>query len=355
MAAVPQRGGNGVKNRVCEILGCRFPIIQGGLAYVGNGRLAAAVSAGGGFGQVGSGGRSPEDLEAQIRIALAATDAGFGVNVPLSEHRDVSPYFEVIERMVRQHPGRIRAVSLSAGNPRPWIPVVRGWGLAVMTLASTPEQAQKAEAAGADIVICEGTEAGGHNGPAELTTFSLIPNVVDAVRIPVVAAGGIADGRTAAAAICLGAEGVQMGTRFVATEECQAHPNYKNLLVASRAQDTVVMERSFGRITRVLRSPFAEAVLRQEAETPGSEAHLLPMISGRMNARAALEGDVEGGWMNAGQSVGLVHDIVPAADVVRRVAAEAARILQQRSAQWQAWTDESIRSTDEGTHNPPSR
>ncbi|WP_290589899.1 nitronate monooxygenase [Alicyclobacillus sp.] len=344
-----------MSNRICAILGCRYPILEGGLAYVGNGLLAAAVSEGGGFGQVGSGGRSPEDLARQIEVALEHTGAPFGVNVPLSEHRDVSPYFAVIEEMVRRHPGRIRAVSLSAGNPRPWIPRVKEWGLAVITLASTPEQAQKAEAAGADLVVCEGTEAGGHNGPAELTTFALIPNVVDAVRIPVVAAGGIADGRTVAAALCLGAEGVQMGTRFVATVECQAHENYKALLVKSRAQDTVVMERSFGRVTRVLRSPYAEAILQQEARTPGSETDLLPMVSGRMNARAALEGDVEGGWMNAGQSVGLVHEVLPAAEVVRRVVAQAAAVLGRSQSDWASWTAPEVTSEGGTTHIPPSR
>lgn len=305
-------------NRVCNILGCRYPIVEGGLAYVGNGLLAAAVSTGGGFGQVGSGGRSPESLDEEIHIALENTTGPIGVNVPISEHKDPDRYFQVVER----HAERLRAVSLSAGNPRPFIEPLHKLNLKVLTVVSTPAQAVKAEQAGADILICEGTEAGGHNGPTELTTFSLIPNVVDAVSIPVIAAGGIADGRTAAAAVCLGAEGVQLGTRFVATKECQAHPRYKEALLGATVEDTVVMERSLGRVTRVLRSPFVDKVLQQERETPGDIEHLLPMISGKMNAVAALDGRMEDGWVNCGQSVGLVKQLVGAAEVVQQIVEE---------------------------------
>jgi NAD(P)H-dependent flavin oxidoreductase YrpB (nitropropane dioxygenase family) len=305
-------------NRVCEILGCKYPIVEGGLAYVGNGLLAAAVSTGGGFGQVGSGGRSPENLDEEIHIALENTSGPIGVNIPISEHRDPDPYFQVVER----HAHRLRAVSLSAGNPRPFIEPLHKLNLKVMTVVSTPAQAVKAEQAGADILICEGTEAGGHNGPRELTTFSLVPNVVDVVSVPVIAAGGIADGRTAAAALCLGAEGVQLGTRFVATRECQAHPRYKEALLSATVEDTVVMERSLGRVTRVLRSPYVDKILQQERETPGDLERLLPMISGRMNAVAALDGRMEEGWVNCGQSVGLVKQLAGAAEVVQQLVQE---------------------------------
>jgi len=306
-------------NRITQLLRCTYPILEGGLAYVGNGLLAGAISTAGGFGQVGCGGRSPEHFAREIEIALKCTDAPFGVNVPISEHSDVEPYFAVIE----QYAKRLQAVSLSAGNPRTYIDRLHDWGLVVLTLASTPQQAQKAEQAGADIVVCEGTEAGGHNGPAELTTFSLVPAAVDVVRIPVIAAGGIADGRTMAAALCLGAEGVQLGTRFVATQECEAHEDYKRAIVSSAAEDTVVLERSLGRITRVLKSDYTQAVIRQEQLTPGGINNIMPLVAGRKNKVAAIDGRLQEGWLNCGQSVGLVKDIPSAREVVDRMIAEA--------------------------------
>lgn len=320
-------------NRVCTLLGIRHPIVEGGLAYVGNGWLAAAISQAGGFGQIGSGGRSVEDLDLQIERALSITQKPLGVNVPISEHRNPDAYFQVIEKYARQ----LKAVSLSAGNPRPFIQPLHDLGLIVMTLASTPAQAIKAQDAGADIVICEGTEAGGHNGPAEMTTLTLIPQVSDVVTIPIIAAGGIGDGRSAAAVMCLGAEGVQMGTRFVATKECQAHEHYKQALLSASGEDTVVMERSFGRVTRVLKSPFVSQILKQEAVTPGSEAHLLPMISGRMNAVAALDGIVSDGWLNCGQSVGLIRDLPSAGEVVHSVMEDLKYCLRTRVEQLADW------------------
>jgi len=315
-----------VHNRLFKLLNCTYPIIEGGLAYVGNGLLAAAVSAGGGFGQVGSGGRTPVDFAREITLATTATKNPIGVNVPISEHRDPSAYMEVIAA----HADQLQAVSLSAGNPRPFVQRLHDLGLVVMTLASTPEQAQKAEAAGADIVICEGTEAGGHNGPAELTTMTLIPQVVRVVNIPVIAAGGLVDGPTIAAAFALGAEGVQLGTRFVATLECQAHVAYKKALVEASASDTRVMERSFGRITRVLKSPFVDAILEQEQRTPGSFNDLFPFISGRNNATAALEGKLDEGWLNCGQSTGAITDIPSAAELPKRLMEEAMAVLTER-------------------------
>lgn len=320
-------------NRVCDCLGCKYPVLEGGLAYVGNGRLAAAVSNGGGFGQVGSAGRTPDGLARELETAFALTDQPLGVNVPISEHRDPEPVFRVIER----YAAHLKAVSLSAGNPRPWIGPLKQWGLRVITLASTPAQAKKAEQAGADLVVCEGYEAGGHDGPAELTTLTLVPLTVQAVSIPVIAAGGISDGLAAAAAFALGAEGIQMGTRFVATVECEAHEAYKAALLQASSEDTVVMERSLGHVTRVLRSPFVDRVLAQERATPGDLEALLPLISGRNNARAALEGQMDDGYVNCGMGVGSIHEILPAAEVVQRVMAEALRQLQESSARVAAW------------------
>ncbi|MBX6395961.1 MAG: nitronate monooxygenase, partial [Alicyclobacillaceae bacterium] len=304
--------------RLCRRLGIRYPIVEGGLAYVGNGKLAAAVSEAGGFGQVGSAGRSPEQFAEEIEIAASQTSKPFGVNIPISEHKDNTPYLEVVFENRR----RLTAVSLSAGNPRPLIPQLKEAGLQVMVLTSTVRQARKAAEAGADIIICEGFEAGGHNGPAELTTMTLVPQVVRALRadgydVPVVAAGGIATGEQMAAALLLGADGVQIGTLFVATEECQAHPAYKQRLVEAGDEATVVIERSQGRVTRVLRNPFTEKILELEKGRPSME-ELLPFILGHNNRAAAIEGKVDDGYMNAGQSSGLIHSIRPAEPLSQR-------------------------------------
>lgn len=309
------------ENRVCKFLGIQYPIIQGGLAYVGNGSLAAAVSNGGGLGVVGSAGRSVEDFREQIKIAAGQTNRPFGVNLPISRHSDNSKYVEVI--LENKH--LIKAVSISAGNPRPYIPVFKEAGMTVMVLTSTAMHSLKAEQAGADIIICEGFEAGGHNGPAELTLFSLIPQAVHAVSIPVVAAGGISTGQGILAAFALGAEGVQLGTRFVATTECQAHDAYKQLLIESKDDATVVMERSIGRVTRVLRNPYVLEILELEKNNPGIEM-LLPYIKGINNKVAAIDGRTREGWLNCGQSVGLIDSIESASTVVRNLAKEVQQL-----------------------------
>jgi enoyl-[acyl-carrier protein] reductase II len=310
------------RNRVCELLGIRYPIIQGGLAYVGNGALAAAVSNGGGFGQIGTAGRSLENLKEQIRIASESTDQPLGINLPISEHNDMTPVIETI----LQHKEQLTAISISAGNPKPYIPLFKEAGLKVMVLVGSVKHALKAQEIGADLVICEGFEAGGHNSPLELTLFSMIPQISRAVQIPVIAAGGIVNGQGIVAALALGAEGVQLGTRFVATKECEAHENYKDLLLRAGDDATVVMERSIGRVTRVLKSPFVEKILEFEKQQPTVE-ELLPYIRGVNNRIAAIEGEVEKGWMNCGQAVGLIKSIESASDVVRNLARETQEII----------------------------
>ncbi|WP_018133063.1 NAD(P)H-dependent flavin oxidoreductase [Effusibacillus pohliae] len=311
-----------MRNRVCQLLGIQYPILQGGLAYVGNGALAAAVSNGGGFGQVGTAGRTPDNFKEQVRIAAELTDKPFGANLPISEHSDNTPYIEAILEMK----DKLTAVSLSAGNPKPLIPLFKEVGLKVMVMTASVKHSLKAEELGADLVICEGFEAGGHDSPLEMTLFALLPQVTRAVKIPVVAAGGIANGQGVAAAFALGAEGVQLGTRFVATKECEAHENYKNLLVQAEDHATVVLERSIGRTLRVLKSPFAEKILEFEKTNPTVE-QLLPYIRGVNNRVAAIEGRVDEGWMNCGQAVGLIDSIESATDVVRNLAREAGEVI----------------------------
>jgi enoyl-[acyl-carrier protein] reductase II len=314
------------KNRICELLGIEFPILEGGLAYVGNGSLAAAVSNGGGFGIVGSAGRSVDDFREQIQIAASLTQKPFGVNLPISEHSDNSRIIDVI----LEAKDLIKAVTISAGNPRPFIPLFKEAGLKVLVLTSTVKHSLKAEAQGADAVVCEGFEAGGHNGPAEMTLLSLIPQVSQAVSIPVVAAGGISSGHGIIAAFALGAEGVQLGTRFVASLECQAHENYKRQLVEANDDATVVMERSVGRVTRVLKNPFVEQILSVEKTQPTVE-DLLPYIRGKNNHVAAIEGNTEDGWLNCGQGVGLISSITSATTIVRQLVEEVRQIKSQTS------------------------
>jgi enoyl-[acyl-carrier protein] reductase II len=311
-----------MKQRLLDMLEVEYPILEGGMAYIGDGKLAAAVSNAGAFGQVGSAGRSLEDFEKQIQLAIEMTDRSFGVNLPIGEHSDPRERVELILK----YKEKIKAVSISAGNPRPFIPVFKEAGLPVMVVVSTAMHAAKAEQAGADILIAEGTEAGGHNGPAELTTFALIPQAVSAVTIPVVAAGGIVDGRGLAAALALGAAGVQLGTRLVATVESPAHENYKQAIVAARGEDTTMIERSVGRVTRVLKGPYIDEVLAFEKTGPTPET-LYPYIKGEKNRIAVLEGNMEQGYAYSGQGCGLIDRIMTVEEVIRSMVEEARAVL----------------------------
>ncbi|MFD2168765.1 NAD(P)H-dependent flavin oxidoreductase [Tumebacillus lipolyticus] len=315
-----------MKQRLLELLGIEYPIIEGGMAYIGDGKLAAAVSNAGAFGQVGSAGRSLADFELQIQIACEQTDRPFGINLPIGEHSDPRERVE----MILKYKDQISGVSISAGNPRPFIPVFKEAGLPVMVVVSTAMHAAKAEQAGADILIAEGTEAGGHNGPAELTTFALVPQAVSAVQIPVIAAGGIVDGRGLAAALALGAAGVQLGTRLVATEESPAHDRYKRAIVAAQGEDTTMIERSIGHVTRVLKGEYIEEVLRFEKTGPTPES-LYPYIKGEKNRLAVLEGRLEDGYAYSGQGCGLITEILPVERVISTMVEEARAVIAKLS------------------------
>jgi enoyl-[acyl-carrier protein] reductase II len=308
-----------MKQRLLDLLGVEFPIVEGGMAYIGDGRLAAAVSNAGAFGQVGSAGRNLEDFEKQIRTAIEMTNKPFGINLPIGEHSDPRERVE----MILKYKDHIRAVSISAGNPRPFIPVFKEAGLPVMVVISTAMHGAKAEQSGADILIAEGTEAGGHDGPAELTTFALIPQVTRAVSVPVLAAGGVTDGRGMVAAMALGAAGVQLGTRLVATVESCAHENYKQSIVAAKGEDTTMMERSIGRVTRVLKSSYVDEVLAFERKQQPSVDELYPYIKGEKNRIAAIEGDLAAGYVYSGQGCGLIDSIPSVQEVIESMIKEA--------------------------------
>lgn len=308
------------QNRVCAILQTKYPIIEGGMAYVGNGALAAAVSNAGGFGQVAVSGRTPEDFEFQINISASLTNKPFGVNVPISGYFTHNPYFEIIEK----YKDHIHAISLASGDPRPYIPYFKEMGLKILVLVGSVKHALNAGKAGADIVICEGFEAGGRNSPYELTLFGLVPQVSKAINIPVVAAGGIATGRGVIAAMALGAEGVQMGTRFIATQECEAHENYKQFIVDSKDDSTTVVERSVGRVNRVIKNSYVQQIQEIESSNQLTPEQIYPYISGSKNRIAALEGRIDDGWVHAGQSVGLIGSIDSVGNVIKEIVQEIA-------------------------------
>ena len=306
---------DGIRTRVTELLGLRTPIVQGGLARVAKAELCAAVSAAGGLGQIATAGLDgAEALRAEIRKERAATDRPFGVNFPLGR-MDITAMLEVTLEE------KVPVIALTAGNPAPWIRRIDG-AAKILVLIAGPELAKKAEAAGADMVATVGYEGGGHLGRSDETSLVMIPRVVRAVSIPVLASGGFADGAGLLAALSLGAEGVEMGTRFVATAEAHAHQNYKDALVAAQPAGTMIIKRSLGMPGRALESAYAKQVAAREmAGAPAEE--IVPMIAGTVNALGTDEGRMEESFVWAGQSVGLIDAIEPAGEVVRRMTAEA--------------------------------
>lgn len=307
-----------LQTRLCDSLGIQYPIIQGGLLHLALADLCAAVSEAGGLGQITAASLAdPEALRAEIRKVRAKTAKPFGVNLAMG-FRTLESYIDVaLEEGVR-------VVSITGGNPEPYMKYIdaRVPGVKKIVLVAGVRAAQKAEALGADAVIAVGYDGGGHLGRDDVGTMALVPRVVDSVKIPVVASGGIMDGRGLMAALALGAEGIEMGTRFIAVQECPAHEAYKQLLLDAKENETVIMERSIGRPARVLKTGGANRVLEAEARGATLE-ELLPMISGKVNARAAIEGNLDEGFLYAGQGVGLIQDLPTVAELFDRILAEA--------------------------------
>lgn len=310
-----------LETRATRVLGIRYPIIQGGLSRIARAELAAAVSNAGGLGQIAMAGvaTTPELLRAEIRKAKALTSAPFAINFPLG-HLKIEALLDVV---IEEN---VAAVSLTRGDPRPAIGRLAGSGIRVLVLVSGPEQAKKAEQAGADVVATVGYEGGGHLGRTDLTTFVGVPLVVDAVSIPVLAGGGVADGRGLAAALALGADGVEVGTRFVAVREAFAHENYKAALL--RAVDTVIIKRSLGQPGRALVNGWTRSFLDAEANGTSREA-LLEMVGAEANERGVFHGDIEGSLLWAGQAAALIEDIPSAGEFIERMVAQA-RISAKR-------------------------
>ena len=293
-------------NRLCELLGIEYPIIQGGMAWVATAELAAAVSNGGGLGLIAAGGAPADVVREQIKKCRTLTDKPFGVNVML-----MSPFAEDVMNMIIEEKPAV--VATGAGNPGKYIEPLKAAGIKILPVVPSAALASRMEKYGADAVIAEGTEAGGHIG--ELTTMVLVPQVADAVSIPVVAAGGIADKRGAAAAFALGADGIQVGTRFICSDECIAHDNYKQAVLKARERDAVVTGRSTGAPVRALKNKLTKEYERLEKEgAPFEEIEKLGVGGLR---RAFEDGDTETGSLMAGQSAAMVHKIEPCADIIK--------------------------------------
>lgn len=308
-----------MKTRITELFGIQYPIIQGGLAYLAYSDLAAAVSNAGGLGQITAMTLpSPEHLKEEIRRAKSLTSNPFSVNFAIGQHG--RPYEHMIAAALEEG---VEIVSITGGNPKPIFDMLSGTKVKKLVLVASTRQAQKAEELGADAVIVVGQEGGGHLGRDDIGTFVLIRKVVQTVSIPVVASGGIVDGRGLLAALALGAEGIEMGTRFVATKECvHAHEAYKQAILAASENDTVVIKRSLGAPARALKNPFTEKILQLEAEQVGYEG-LKEYISGESNRRFIYEGKEEEGYGWAGQGVGLIHDIPSVHELMERIITEA--------------------------------
>lgn len=297
-------------NRVCELLGIEHPIIQGGMVYNSGAKLAAAVSEAGGLGLIGSGSMRPDLFREQIRKARTLTDKNFGVNLPLL-------YKDSPENLKVALEEGIKIFFTSAGSPRRIISPLKKEGCTVVHVVASPALAVKCEEAGCDAVVCEGFEAGGHNGREEITTLVLVPECVAAVKIPVIAAGGIATGAQVAAALVLGADGVQIGSRFAVTQESSGHDNFKKAVADCGPGDTKLVMKSHIPV-RLLRNRFFDQVIEMEAK--GASSAELAEHLGKGRARAGmLEGDLENGELEIGQVSGLIDDVPPVAEVMRRL------------------------------------
>ena len=309
-----------VKTRLTELLEIQYPIIQGGLASLAYAELAAAVSNAGGLGQITATSLpSGEALREEIRKTRSLTNQPFGVNLAISQHHAVD---ELLDVVVEE---RVPVITLTGGNPAPIFQRLAGVPVRKLILVAAVRQAQKAESLGADAVMAVGQEGGGHIGRLDTGTFVLVPRVVDSVKIPVIASGGIADGRGLVAALALGAEGIEMGTRFVATKECIAHPAYKQALVNGEETGTVVIKRSIGAPGRVVDTEWAQEVLKVE-EQGLSASDLWPYVNGDRNRQAALDGDLDHGYAWAGQSMGLIHSVPSVAELMEEMMQTAKRM-----------------------------
>ena len=313
------------KTRVTEVLNIRYPIIQGGLAYLAYSELAAAVSNAGGLGQITAMSlETPEQLREEIRKVRRLTTNPFGVNFAIGQHG--RPFREFLQVAIDEE---VPVVSMTGGNPAPIFEQLKDTPIKTLVLVAARRQALKAEELGADAVMVVGQEGGGHLGRDDIGTMVLIPQVVDAVSIPVIASGGIGDGRGLMAALSLGAEGIEMGTRFIATKECvHANEVYKQALVEGGETDTVVIKRSLGAPARAIANRWTDKILEIEKNNGGYE-QLKELISGKANKQYIYDGAVNEGFAWAGQVMGLIKDVPSVSELFNRIITDAEQIRKK--------------------------
>lgn len=307
-----------INSRICEMLGIKYPIVQGGMAWVADASLAAAVSNAGGLGLISSINAGTEAVRNEIRKCKTLTDKPFGVNIMLQ-----APNAEEIANLVVEE--GVKVITTGAGSPTKYMTMWKENGIKVIPVVASVAFAIKMQAAGADAIVAEGAEAGGHVG--ELHTMPLIPQIVDAVTIPVIAAGGVCDGRGAAAAFMLGADAVQVGTRFISAEECSAHQNYKDKIIKATDISTIVTGKSLGHPVRSLKTPFSRNFAKMENDPNITPEEVLAFGGGALR-KAVQEGDINGSYM-AGESAGMVKRIEPAAAIVEDIIHGAEKVMKE--------------------------
>ena len=313
-----------IKTRIGELIGIEYPIFQGGMAWVATGELAAAVSESGGLGIIGSGQASADWLRQEIGKVKAITKKPYGVNIML-----MSPYLEEVMAVIFEE--RVPVITTGAGNPGKYVPKLKEIGTKVIPVVASVALAKRLEKVGADALIAEGMESGGHIG--EIGTLPLVPQVVDVVNIPVIAAGGIVDGRGLLAALALGAEGVQMGTRFMCAAECTIPPHVKEKVLKAKDRATVITGQSTGHPVRCLNNRFTREFARHEREGMSPE-EIEKLGAGRLRL-AFVDGDVENGSIMAGQVAGAVKRIEPAAQIIQDIMQSAEREYERLSVRFQ--------------------
>ncbi|WP_149303649.1 NAD(P)H-dependent flavin oxidoreductase [Pareuzebyella sediminis] len=307
-------------NKITQLFGVQYPIVQAGMVWASGWRLASAVSKAGALGLLGSGSMRPEVLREHIQKCQQATDKPFGVNVPML-YPDIQELMDIIVKL------GVKIVFTSAGNPKTWTSYLKEKGITVVHVVSSVKFALKAQEAGVDAVVVEGFEAGGHNGRDETTTFTLIPAVREPIEVPIIAAGGIASGRSMLAAMVLGADGVQVGSRFVASHEASSHPLFKQKVVEASEGDTHLTLKELAPV-RLLKNKFYDDV--QRAYAKGTNKEQLQSLLGRGRAkRGMFEGDMEEGELEIGQVSALIHDILPASEIVASMMSEFAQLKSE--------------------------
>jgi len=307
-----------LKTRLCELLNIEYPLIQGAMAWIAGGKLAGAVSEAGGLGVIGTGDGDRAWLNKQIKIAREQTKKPFAVNLMLT-----SPHVEeVIEEIISS---KVPVVTTGGGNPGRYMERLKNAGIKVLPVVASQALARRLSRLGADAIIAEGNESGGHVG--EMNTMCLVPMIVDAVDVPVIAAGGIADGRGLIAALALGAEGAQLGTRFICAEECEVHPKYQEKVIKARDRDTVVCGLSTSHPVRAIHNRFTREYLQLEAS--GNKRELLEEMGKGRYPRASLHGDVDEGSVLAGQICGLVKRVEPAVAIVNDIISGAIEVKKK--------------------------